>query len=383
MGYIFEVSVDNKIEDGKKIYFKNQFTDIEIPYIVFLQIVGALWEGDRQLLWTMGRDITKGTSFSQIKTRECWVEVIYLGDYIEVKIDYIKMTVRTEEYHFYVDKILPLVNNIVDIEGFNINLFTPDLFKEIASWIPDLISVKFDDVYLEEVYDTAEWINPKTGEVKYLYKPLKETRILKSLRGDFGEVENHVQNNLIQQSNMDRVKRMLLKISKDGYPFDDKYIVLFNEGNVLLDGLHRASCLYFLYGNIRVKMMRLSFLDNKYGPYLYCLNRESFKDFFKKHSYIYIYGAGDYGKAVLRRVEAKGLKIEGFIVTDRQDVDVVSGKRVYELDEIPYASGLCGIIFGLHSRHHKNITAKLLDKGFHNLYKFDNYEYEIMKSLNT
>lgn len=63
------------------------------------------------------------------------------------------------------------------------------------------------------------------------------------------------------QSNSDRLEYNLQRIKEEGYPgkSGNSLITLFNDSNRIYDGQHRAGCLYYLYGNIKVKVRRLWF----------------------------------------------------------------------------------------------------------------------------
>lgn len=62
-------------------------------------------------------------------------------------------------------------------------------------------------------------------------------------------------------SNEERLEYNLQKIKEEGYPgkSGNSLITLFNDSNRIYDGQHRAGCLYYLNGNIKVKVRRLWF----------------------------------------------------------------------------------------------------------------------------
>ncbi|MDA9017975.1 hypothetical protein N9H40_00490, partial [bacterium] len=48
-------------------------------------------------------------------------------------------------------------------------------------------------------------------------------------------------------------------------PFNDEYIVLFNNQNYIRDGQHRASTILSVKGKIEIPIIRLKFKNNKYN----------------------------------------------------------------------------------------------------------------------
>lgn len=105
---------------------------------------------------------------------------------------------------------------------------------------------------------------------KEVLAPISESRVVKALYGNSSENDIRKQVNYYNadtatvEKNKDRVIYNLDQIKKDGYPSGRERIILFNDSNQIFDGQHRASCLYYLYGNIRVPVRRMWFKDGKY-----------------------------------------------------------------------------------------------------------------------
>lgn len=80
--------------------------------------------------------------------------------------------------------------------------------------------------------------------------------------------------NFLLESNETRFRKILSNIMTNGYPHDNKFIIVYNDEMTVRDGTRRLSCLYFLYGDIEIPIMRLKFSFNHYS---YSMLRKKFK----------------------------------------------------------------------------------------------------------
>ena len=129
----------------------------------------------------------------------------------------------------------------------------------------DLKEIKFDEIFLKNL-KTLRFI----FEIMVVTK-LKYYMLLKALSNkNFYQLNYYRQENLIGKSNKDRLDDVFNIIKANGYPFQDRYITLFNNDNVICDGRHRATILYYLYGgDLKVKVVRLYFKNNLYNTKWY------------------------------------------------------------------------------------------------------------------
>lgn len=90
-------------------------------------------------------------------------------------------------------------------------------------------------------------------------------RYYRCLCGDFVLDEINLYSNHLTESNDYRLSRVLDCIRKNGYPYNNQFIVVYNDEMIIRDGEHRWACLYYLYGNIRIPILRLRFSFNYYS----------------------------------------------------------------------------------------------------------------------
>ena len=82
-------------------------------------------------------------------------------------------------------------------------------------------------------------------------------------------------------------------------------------------------------------------------------NEKEIIDFAKKHSKVYIYGAGGYGMNVKTLLENCGQNIDAFVVTHKWDTEV-NGIKLLSVDEIMQEEE-CGIIVAMNRTHKAEI----------------------------
>ena len=141
------------------------------------------------------------------------------------------------------------LNDIFPIENLDFNKIDP-VFLSTWLWpkLPTITHVKYDKVFLEDLWGPHE----KTGCVR-----LKDSVGVKALKGLSNDNEGYRKSHHIGQTDNQRMKESLNSIKTNGYPYDNRYIILGGDNNIIYDGQHRASCLYYLYGNIEVPVLRI------------------------------------------------------------------------------------------------------------------------------
>ena len=96
-------------------------------------------------------------------------------------------------------------------------------------------------------------------------KPLPYSRVIKALNGDTRENDLRKERNYYGQSNQERTNEMLKSIKENGYPYNGKMLVFLKGNNIIHDGQHRAACMYYLYGDREIPILRLEFSNSRYG----------------------------------------------------------------------------------------------------------------------
>lgn len=181
------------------------------------------------------------------------------------------------------------------IPGFFFEQISKEFFLNKSSCWSDLKSARIEKIRLSKLL-----VDTYDDKGKYIFLPLPNSRVVKALHGNTKENDNRIELNYYGQTNHERVLSMLDSIKRYGYPKDNKYIVIFNNSNVIEDGQHRAACLFYLYGDIEVEVLRIQFIDNKYTT---ALRRPLMMRLFKwdrKRIRKYYHFAQDKRKCILR-----------------------------------------------------------------------------------
>lgn len=190
---------------------------------------------------------------TEIRIEDNWAESIHFH------FGMLRIDLTIEEFLNIADKMADAANEIIGAKNFNIREFDPIFLNYYGAILADLESVTIDEAKLGEL------IILKNNKLP-VYRHLDQSRDYKALSGNIDDLNNYTaQVNLVGQSNLERLNEILDSIKQHGYPYNNEYIVLRNEQNVLLDGQHRASCLLYLYGpQYTIPVMRFHFVDNKH-----------------------------------------------------------------------------------------------------------------------
>lgn len=180
------------------------------------------------------------------------------GESIHIHIDDYRVDLSVTELKSLYEDLCISLNSLVNIDNFNAFDLDP-VFISHMLWkdLEHLKQVKYDKVYLEDMY----------GPYQLKYYKLKDSIGLKLLKGQMEEAEGYRKCNHIGQSDIKRYHEMIDSLKKNGYPYNNNYIVMYGDDNIIRDGQHRASCLYHMYGNIEVPVVRYYF-DNYTSPNL-------------------------------------------------------------------------------------------------------------------
>lgn len=189
-----------------------------------------------------------------INKSKVWLDDNF-GESIHIHIDDFRTDITIKEFEQLCHDVGEAVNSLIAVDGFDCNNLDPVYF-EIALWkrLMNLKSVKIDEAALGSM-----WAPGKVGIF-----PLPESRAVRALRGDSKENDEPRYSHHIGQTSQNRLDSMKKSIQENGYPSNDQYIVLYGDDNIIRDGQHRAACLYSLYGDKKVPVMRMYF-DN-YKP---------------------------------------------------------------------------------------------------------------------
>lgn len=194
-----------------------------------------------------------------------------IGESIHVHIGDVRIDLTDIELNELCSVLCSTINKIVNVSGFDCHKINPVYLQDML-WrdLIHLTKVELDWVPLKKL------ICPYYGK----FIELPKSRAVKALNGDQRQNDDTRRSHHIGQSSQERLDSIFNSIKRNNYPYQGEYIILYGNDYIIQDGQHRAACLWFLYGDIEVPVLRL-FFDN----YIDFDKR----GFFKRSRYYYIF----------------------------------------------------------------------------------------------
>lgn len=86
--------------------------------------------------------------------------------------------------------------------------------------------------------------------------------------------------------------------------------------------------------------------------------------FIKGHKRTLVMGAGKYASVLARQITNNGMEFEGFVVSpDKNTEGEYLGKKVYKLNDLPFAKDEVGILVGIHTDVWEEVENTLMENG--------------------
>ncbi|ACM92873.1 hypothetical protein NAMH_1662 [Nautilia profundicola AmH] len=186
-----------------------------------------------------------------------------IGESIHLHIDNMRVDFTINEFLEFSEMVRKSLKELDILKSYDINKFDEHFLKQCANYLPDLIEIKKEKIKLKYLKAIVHYKFKDLTLQKIV--PLNETPAYKYLKGDKYEWINYPQFNYFGVNNEERLLKLKESIEKNGYPYDEKYIVLFNGQNLIRDGQHRAVVLAYLYGfDYEIEVLKFYFKGNKH-----------------------------------------------------------------------------------------------------------------------
>lgn len=183
-----------------------------------------------------------------------------IGEAIHFHFDNIRLDLTVKEFREFADDMLDAINGVVDVKGFDARKQDLEFLFRHAELLPWLREVRIEYMPVKDIIvDTLD----KDGKTVFRY--IKHSRVVKALKGDYSENDARQQHNFIGQNNQERLFFIFESVRKNGYPFNEEYITLFNNDNIIRDGQHRAGSIYVLNSEAVIPIQRWIFQDNMFS----------------------------------------------------------------------------------------------------------------------
>lgn len=195
----------------------------------------------------------KNVDFKIEQMDEFLVEKINASIFLIIRETKIELTLNdldklADEIYGYFETKYPINYNYRDFDPIFVSLF-------LYEYIGKIKEIKFDNVYIDDFKLLRKNSDPVSLDFSESYKAL--------ISNDNRQIYTPFKSNHIIDNDYDRLNVSLNGIKKYKYPAFNKYIILYNDEPFIRDGQHRASVIKYLYGNIKVDVLRL-YIDEVY-----------------------------------------------------------------------------------------------------------------------
>jgi hypothetical protein len=182
-----------------------------------------------------------------------------IGESVHLHIDNMRIDFTINEFLEFSKMTRTALQELDIFPGYSIDDFDEHFLMEIGSQLPNLESIKIEEVKLSELRCIVSKSYKRGLVINYLL-PIQKTPVYRYLTGDTNDYENYKHYNYFGVDNHSRINLILKSIQDHKYPYKNKYIILTNGQDIIRDGQHRAAVLYHLHGeDYKVKIMRFSF----------------------------------------------------------------------------------------------------------------------------
>lgn len=184
-----------------------------------------------------------------------------LGEAVHVHIGDFRISLGVDEFIEIVEKFEKATDYLLGLNSLSLEMFDKRSFDwPWLSRYEEIERVEIDTIKLKNLLTKGE---SKISSQVQIIIPVSESRNYKALLHDFEELDRYNEFNDYGVSNRDRLIGVLSRIKEQGYPYDNKYIIV-NQFNQIYDGDHRAACLLYLFGEDKeIPVMRIVFKKEK------------------------------------------------------------------------------------------------------------------------
>lgn len=219
--------------------------------------------------------------------------------------------------------IKSFITKEINVEGFHAESMDERMLETFSHILPYIERIR------EDFFPIGELIVIDDGNKVH---QIADCNRVKALQGALNL--NHTirrESNYCNESNEDRLRSCLDFVKQRGYPFEENYILLYGDENTIMDGWHRASCLYYLYGNLEVPVRRVYFKPGTRRTEQYIFPYEKVPG----KSRVAIYGAGDIGASYVYQLKKNGYcKVAAWLDKDWKNKEKMFSVKVIAPEEI-------------------------------------------------
>ncbi len=186
-----------------------------------------------------------------------------IGESIHLHIDNMRVDFTINEFLEFSKLIRASLKDLDILCDYDIDKFDEHFLRECSSLLSNLISIEKEKIKLKDLFAISHFKFKDLILQKVV--SIDKTPAYKFLKGETSNFIDYPQFNYFGISNENRLHNLQESIEKNGYPYNEKYIILFNGQNIIRDGQHRAVILAHLYGlDYEIEILRFNFNGNSH-----------------------------------------------------------------------------------------------------------------------
>lgn len=238
-------------ENNDNIIILSAYFQKEIRIDVFYQLAALCIHASKELDYVNTHYPGTSVVLKEDMIEEFSLAVEYDGvSIIEVRVNELSMAMDRLQFATLIDDLYSAINRCISKIDFDARNYDPAFLNVmLAKELPYFCEEKIVYMYLDDLLVPHVPYQPDVPETVSLNECVR----VNSLRGTVDiDSFNRRGSNHYKQSNSMRLNSILNMVIEQGYPYNNEYITIFSTNNLVVDGWHRASCLYYLYGNIQI-----------------------------------------------------------------------------------------------------------------------------------
>ncbi len=245
-----------------------------------------------------------------------------IGESIHFHIDEWRIDFTINEFLNFCDEVENMVYELIDHPGIRRGNWDIRFIHQVSPYLKHLKEIKKEKIRLGSItiVDDSDMI------VK-----LEEGTLVKALEGKIDiNATTFRKSNFYGETNKTRMLDCMEFVKKHGYPYKDGYIAVAENNNQILDGWHRASCLYHLYGDVEIEVRKFCFDEEvSFSVFHFPASR------IKQYGKVILYGAGCVGKKYFEQVSVTNIcRIVAWADRNYKNIGEIHGISIIEPKDI-------------------------------------------------
>lgn len=186
-----------------------------------------------------------------------------IGESMHLHIDNMRVDFTIDEFLEFSRMVRQSLEDLDILNGYDINDFDESFLKKCSKYLNNLVNIKIEKIKISDLKCIHRFNPIKDLYLTKLVK-IEDTSAYRYLKGVDKSFEMYPQYNYFKNDNIQRLESLKESLKKQ-YPLNNKYIILFNGQNIVMDGQHRIAILADIYGlDTDIEIMRFYFKGNKH-----------------------------------------------------------------------------------------------------------------------